>query len=163
MHFSIALFALATAATAANAKVYGKWNVTISQYALDFGYESQTVLADFASDEYSGNNVIHTVCNYEYDPRKNPKETKSCDPPTFAYEYDGESKFMLLVMTSWSQGVICVGRNANMCIAVKVQQNIEKPNKMTVFGDAPLTLKNDGSVDGAYSGGVFIDADRAIA
>ncbi|KAH6866578.1 hypothetical protein BKA58DRAFT_441579 [Alternaria rosae] len=137
MHFNIALFALATAATAANAKVYGKWNVTISQYALDFGYESQTVLADFVSDEYSGNNVIHTVCNYEYDPRKNPKETKSCDPPTFAYEYDGET--------------------------VKVQQNIEKPNKMTVFGDAPLTLENDGSVDGAYSGGVFIDADRAIA
>ena len=94
MHFSTALFALATAATAANAKVYGKWNVTISQYALDSGFKSQRLLADFVSDEYSGKDVIHTVCNYEYDPSKNPMESKSCDPPTFDYEYDGESKFM---------------------------------------------------------------------
>jgi hypothetical protein len=50
-----------------------------------------------------------------------------------------------------------------MWIAVKVQQNIEKPQKMTVFGDAPLDIKNDGSIDGPYSGNVFIDADRAIA
>jgi len=48
-------------------------------------------------------------------------------------------------------------------IDVKVQQNIEKPNKMTVFGDAPLTLKKDESVDGVYSNGVFIDADHATA
>ncbi|KAI4918510.1 hypothetical protein J4E90_002895 [Alternaria incomplexa] len=137
MHFRTTLFALATAATAANAKVYGKWNVTISQYALDSGFKSQRLLADFVSDEYSGKDVIHTVCNYEYDPSKNPMESKSCDPPTFDYEYDGE--------------------------IVKVQQNIEKPNKMTVFGDAPLTLKKDESVDGVYSNGVFIDADRAIA
>ena len=56
----------------------------------------------------------------------------------------------------WGEMLICG-------IAVKVQQNIEKPNKMTVFGDAPLTLKKDESVDGVYSNGVFIDADRAIA
>ncbi|KAI4609480.1 hypothetical protein J4E83_008649 [Alternaria metachromatica] len=137
MHFHTALFALVTAATAANAKVYGKWNVTISQYALDSGFKSQRLLADFVSDEYSGKDVIHTVCNYEYDPSKNATESKSCDPPTFDYEYDGET--------------------------VKVQQNIEKPNKMTVFGDAPLTLKKDESVEGVYSNGVFIDADRATA
>jgi len=107
MHFRTALFALATAATAANAKVYGKWNVTISQYALDSGFKSQRLLADFVSDEYSGKDVIHTVCNYEYDPSKNPMESKSCDPPTFAYEYDGESKFILPVMS-------CVGRDADM-------------------------------------------------
>ncbi|KAI4624809.1 uncharacterized protein J4E87_005289 [Alternaria ethzedia] len=137
MHFSTALFALATAATAANAKVYGKWNVTITQYALDSGFKSQRLLADFVSDEYSGKNVIHTICDYEYDPSRNPKESKTCNPPTFDYEYDGET--------------------------VKVQQNIEKPNKMTVFGDAPLTLKKDESVEGVSSNGVFIDADRAIA
>jgi hypothetical protein len=94
MQFTTALFALAAAAATANAEVYGKWNVSISQYAIDFGYQSQTVLADFVSEEYSGKDVIHTVCNYEYDPRKNPKETKNCDPPTFSYEYDGISKFM---------------------------------------------------------------------
>jgi len=94
MHFRTTLFALATAATAANAKVYGKWNVTITQNALDSGFKSQRLLADFVSDEYSGPNVIHTVCNYEYDPSKNPKESKSCNPPTFDYEYDGESKFI---------------------------------------------------------------------
>jgi len=114
MHFRTTLFALATAATAANAKVYGKWNVTISQYALDSGFKSQRLLADFVSDEYSGKDVIHTVCNYEYDPSKNPMESKSCDPPTFDYEYDGESKFIPPVVTSWSQGVVCVGRNADV-------------------------------------------------
>ncbi|KAI4639014.1 hypothetical protein J4E93_009503 [Alternaria ventricosa] len=137
MHFSTALFALATAATAANAKVYGKWNVTITQYALDSGFKSQRLLADFVSDEYSGKNVIHTICDYEYDPSRNPKESKTCNPPTFDYEYDGET--------------------------VKVQQSIEKPNKMTVFGDAPLTLKKDPKVEGVYSNGVFIDADHATA
>ena len=54
-------------------------------------------------------------------------------------------------------------RDANYGIAVKVQQNIEKPNKMTVFGDAPLTLKKDESEEGVSSNGVFIDADRATA
>ncbi|KAI4618723.1 hypothetical protein J4E80_005326 [Alternaria sp. BMP 0032] len=137
MHFSTALFALATAATAANAKVYGKWNVTITQYALDSGFKSQRLLADFVSDEYSGKNVIHTICDYEYDPKRMPKESKTCNPPTFDYEYDGET--------------------------VKVQQSIEKPNKMTVFGDAPLTLKKDPKVEGVYSNGVFIDADHATA
>ena len=58
---------------------------------------------------------------------------------------------------------MCVGRDADMCIVVKVQQNIEKPNKMTVFGDAPLTLKKDESEEGVSSNGVFIDADRATA
>ena len=98
MHFRTTLFALATAATAANAKVYGKWNVTITQYALDSGFKSQRLLADFVSDEYSGKDVIHTVCNYEYDPSKNATASKSCDPPTFDYEYDGESKFIPPVM-----------------------------------------------------------------
>jgi hypothetical protein len=47
-------------------------------------------------------------------------------------------------------------------IAVKVQQNVEKPNPMTVFGEAPLELVLEG-VGKTAKGNAIFDATRAIA
>jgi hypothetical protein len=95
MQFTTALFALA-AATAANAQAsdLGAWNVTIESSSFANGFKSRTVLADFVSDAYSGDDVIRTVCKYEYNPAADPKESSSCEPNTFSYEYDGTSKFI---------------------------------------------------------------------
>ncbi|KAH6614350.1 hypothetical protein C7974DRAFT_380676 [Boeremia exigua] len=140
MQFTITLFTLAaaTAVNAANAASHlGAWNVTISKSAYANGYRSQTVLADFASDAYAGDDIIRTVCKYEYNPTADPKETKSCEPNTFSYEYDGTT--------------------------VKVQQNVEKPNPMTVFGEAPLELKLQAGSGKTAKGNAIFDATRAIA
>jgi hypothetical protein len=93
MQFTTALFALAAATAASAASDLGAWNVTITKSAYANGYETQTVLADFASDAYAGDNVIRSVCKYTSDPDANPKVTSSCEPNTFSYEYDGQSKF----------------------------------------------------------------------
>jgi hypothetical protein len=53
---------------------------------------------------------------------------------------------------------------ANNKTAVKVQQNIEKPNPMTVFGEAPLTqTAQPGGAGRSYKGNAIFDATRAIA
>ncbi|CAN9395681.1 unnamed protein product [Alternaria alternata] len=139
MQFTTALFALAAATAANAASDLGAWNVTIESNSAANGYRSRTVLADFASDAYAGDDVIRTVCKYEFIPGADgAKETESCEPNTFSYEYDGTT--------------------------VKVRQNIEKPNPMTVFGEAPLTQTMQPGGNGrGYKGNAIFDATRAIA
>ncbi|KAH8633183.1 hypothetical protein IG631_11817 [Alternaria alternata] len=139
MQFTTALFALAAATAANAASDLGAWNVTIESNSAANGWKSRTVLADFASDAYAGDDVIRTVCKYEFIPGADgAKETESCEPNTFSYEYDGTT--------------------------VKVQQNIEKPNPMTVFGEAPLTqTMQPGGASRSYKGNAIFDATRAIA
>jgi hypothetical protein len=108
MQFTTALFALAAATAANAASDLGTWNVTIITSSAANGYNSRTVLADFASDAYAdvtpdaytGDDVIRIVCKYEYIPNANPRETSSCEPNTFSYEYDGASKLIQLLGTS---------------------------------------------------------------
>jgi hypothetical protein len=47
--------------------------------------------------------------------------------------------------------------------AVKVQQNVEKPNPMTVFGEAPLSLTLQPGSGKTSKGNAIFDATRAIA
>ncbi|KAG9196197.1 hypothetical protein G6011_01318 [Alternaria panax] len=137
MQFTTALFALAAATAANAASDLGAWNVTIESSGYANGFKSQTVLADFASDAYTGDDVIRAVCKYQYNPAADPKESSSCEPNTFSYEYDGTT--------------------------VKVQQNVEKPNPMTVFGEAPLELTIQPGSGRTSKGNAIFDATRAVA
>jgi hypothetical protein len=62
------------------------------------------------------------------------------------------------------QDVCSSEQYVNNKTAVKVQQNIEKPNPMTVFGEAPLThTAQPGGAGRSYKGNAIFDATRAIA
>lgn len=109
MQFTTALFALAAATAANAASDLGAWNVTIESNSAANGYRSRTVLADFASDAYAGDDVIRTVCKYEFIPGADgAKETESCEPNTFSYEYDGTSKCPLLRASGIYSTRMCV-------------------------------------------------------
>ncbi|KAL1793533.1 hypothetical protein ACET3X_008515 [Alternaria dauci] len=137
MQFTTALFALAAATAVNAASDLGAFNVTIMTSSAANGWMSRTVLADFASDAYAGDDVIRAVCKYEYNPTANPRESSSCEPNTFSYEYDSKT--------------------------VKVQQVVEKPNPMTVFGESPLELVFVKGSARSYKGNAIFDATSAIA
>ena len=51
----------------------------------------------------------------------------------------------------------------NERVAIKVQQNVQKPNPMTVFGSAPLELKVDGAAGRTFKGRAIFDVTSATA
>jgi hypothetical protein len=150
------LLALAAIASASD---MGSWNVTLTKSSFANGYSSQSVNAIFVSDSYPSPGLI-TNCKSEHNPTADPVESSSCEPAEngFSYEYDGASKFE-------RRGGCGKGEEmeSNRTTAIKVQQNVEKPNPMTVFGNAPLEVKVDGAAGRSFKGNAIFDVTSAIA
>jgi hypothetical protein len=51
----------------------------------------------------------------------------------------------------------------NERVVIKVQQNVQKPNNMTVFGSAQLEMKVDDSVGRNFKGRAIFDVTSATA
>jgi hypothetical protein len=52
---------------------------------------------------------------------------------------------------------------ANKTTAIKVQQNVEKPNPMTVFGSGELELKVNDGAGRSFKGNAIFDVTSATA
>jgi hypothetical protein len=155
-----ALAASASATTLPRSSDMGSWNVTLTKSSYANGYTSQSVNAIFVSESYHSPGLI-TNCKTEYNPNAEPKESSSCEPSAngFSYEYDGASKSA----SSFRTRIQTREARANETTAIKVQQNLAKPDPMTVFGDAPLELKVDDSVGRSFKGNAIFDVSSAIA
>ncbi|KAF1837867.1 hypothetical protein BDW02DRAFT_543046 [Decorospora gaudefroyi] len=79
---------------------------------------------------------IFSECVYVY---ATQQEEEGCSENGFGYEYDGET--------------------------IKLEQVLQKPNPMTVFGEAALMLEvvDDGMEEKTYKGNAIVDVTRAIA
>lgn len=133
----------------------GAWNVTIKYAAYANGVKLTNVVAQFNSESYPLN--IVSTCKKEVNAAKDPITSESCDNDSFSYEWDGKSK------STFTAFLECEGVLANVCVAVKVQQNIDLPTKQTVFGSAPLNAVVSGPDGRTFKGNAIVQVTSATA
>ncbi|KAH7074902.1 hypothetical protein BKA63DRAFT_324501 [Paraphoma chrysanthemicola] len=122
MHFSTPLLALAISGTTyanpiTTRSTLGSWNVTFKDAGYANGWKQQDLTANYTSDSYPEG--IVSTCKWVLNPQASPSESLTCEGAEgFAYTYGYKSKLSL-------------------------QQNIELPNKATVFGTKDLVMVSD--------------------
>ncbi|KAF2847325.1 hypothetical protein T440DRAFT_471212 [Plenodomus tracheiphilus IPT5] len=116
----------------------GQWDVIVTEQWSAIGYKAVQVNANFTSPSYPGAEGLTSSCSKKHIPATTNTpavNTDDCDPG-FSY--------------TWEGGVI------------KLQQVVELPNQMTVFGEAPLKTIT-GGVGRSAQGQTIVKVTSAIA